>query len=43
VDQEGRAGGQDQELRLDPRFLVRDRAGAISMIKKGALLDKTKN
>jgi hypothetical protein len=43
VDQEGRAGRQDEELRLDPRFFLRDRAGAISMIKKGALVDKTKN
>jgi len=24
-------------------FCLRDRAGAISMIKKGALVDKTKN
>jgi hypothetical protein len=42
-DQEGRAGGQEQELGLDPRFWLRDRAGAISMIKKGALVDKSKN
>jgi hypothetical protein len=43
VDQEGRLGGQEQELELDPRFGLRDRASAISMIKKGALVDKSKN
>jgi hypothetical protein len=43
VEQKGRADGQEQELGLDPRFKLRDRASAISMIKKGALVDKTKN
>jgi hypothetical protein len=43
VDQESRPGRQDQELRLDPRFFLRDRASAISVIKKAALVDKTKN
>jgi hypothetical protein len=34
VDQEGCASGQDEELGLDPRFWLRDRASAISTIKK---------
>jgi hypothetical protein len=43
MDQEGRTGGQVEELRLDPRSCLRDRASAISTIKKGALVDKSKN